>query len=57
MDYDNITETAWMYCRECNKFDNGEHPDRPCSGKPFDFEIVNGIPPCERYEYDKRLDE
>lgn len=44
-------ETAWMYCRKCNKFDDGEHSKRPCSGASHDFIIKNGKPPCEHYEY------
>lgn len=43
-------ETAWVYCRKCNKFDDGEHPDRPCSGTPVNFVITDGKPPCENYE-------
>lgn len=35
--------TAWMFCRECDKFNGGEHPERPCSGKPFDFVVQNDV--------------
>ena len=45
-------ETAWMYCRECNKFDEDGTGD--CSGKPFDYEIKDGKPPCDKYEYRNR---
>jgi len=46
--------TAWMFCRECNKFDDGEHPERPCSGRPCDFEVTDDaafMAECN-YEYD-----
>jgi len=46
-----MTETAWMYCRECDKFDDGEHSERPCSGKAFDYEIKDGKPPCKNYNW------
>jgi len=49
--------TAWMFCRECARFDNGEHPDRPCSGKAFDYEVKNDVEfmlECD-YEYDESL--
>lgn len=48
-------ETAWMYCRECDKFNDGEHPERPCSGKAFDYEIKDGKPPCENYYFDNKI--
>ena len=52
MDIKNLCfETAWMYCRECDKFDDGMYPKRPCSGKAFDYEIKDGNPPCSEYRF------
>ena len=52
MDIKNLCfETAWMYCRECDKFDDGMYPKRPCSGKAFDYEIKDGNPPCLEYRF------
>jgi len=50
-----IKDTAWAYCRECDKFDDGTQTNRPCSGMPFDFEIKDGQPPCEKYAFDDGL--
>lgn len=49
--------TAWMFCRECKKFDNGEHPDRPCSGKAFDFAVKDDVKFMDGcgYEFDESL--
>ena len=50
-------ETAWMFCRECKKFDNGEYPDRPCSGKAFDFVVKDDIKFMAEcgYEFDGKI--
>ena len=48
-------ETAWMYCRECDKFDNGEHPEKPCSGTAFDYKINDGKSPCKNYNFDNKF--
>ena len=45
-------ETAWTYCVECAKFNDGEHPERPCLGKPFDYVIHDGNPPCKNYSFE-----
>lgn len=44
-----IQETAWMYCRECDKFD--DDGTGKCTGTPTDYEITDGNPPCENYNY------
>ncbi len=46
-----VKETAWSYCRECDKFD--KDGSGTCMGKPFDYEIVNGKPPCSNYSYEE----
>ena len=48
-------ETAWMYCRECDKFD--ADGTGICSGMAFDFEITDGNPPCKNYNYKEKDNE
>lgn len=50
-----VKETAWMYCLECDKFNAGEHPERPCIGTAFNFVIKDGKPPCNNYAFDNEL--
>lgn len=38
-----VVETAWMFCRECKNFDDGSYPDRPCSGRAFDFVVKDDV--------------
>ena len=47
--------TAWMFCRECEKFD--EDGTGLCTGVPCDFETED--PPCENYIFDdsKRIEQ
>jgi hypothetical protein len=38
----NVILTAWMFCRECDKLDDGTGK-RPCSGKAFDFVVKDDV--------------
>lgn len=52
-----IKETAWMFCRECKNFDGGEYPNRPCSGKAFDFVVKDDVAFMDEcgYEFDESI--